>query len=137
MKFKKILIIAFFLCASLSSKAQYFKLLNLTEKQVKAKVTEFPIVSRDSSEHEFVSYLTFRNKDSEIQMVTYFFGGNCYLIKEFKSLESLKLVINSADKLFNRNGENRWRSKDSTFEVSILKTPERIVTSYSRGISTY
>lgn len=63
MIFTKVFFIILLLFISLSLKAQYYKLLNLTEKQVLEKVTEFPFVTRDSSKHEFVTYLTFKKQE--------------------------------------------------------------------------
>ena len=134
---KRLLAISLLVSASLSSRAQYHKLLNQTEKQITDKITEFPIVNRDSSEHEFISYLTFKNKDNETQLVVYFFGNKCYMIKYFTPPISLNSIIDSADIMFNRLGKDRWRSKENTFEVSIINTPEKVVTIYSRGISRY
>ena len=53
--------------------AQYSKLLRLTEKEVRQKVKEFPIVERDSSEHEMIPYLLFKNRKKELKLVCSFF----------------------------------------------------------------
>ena len=137
MKLAKLFVITLLVSASLSARAQYHKLLNLTERQIKDKITEFPIVNRDSSEHEFIPYLTFKNKDNETQLVVYFFGNKCYQVKHFTPSTSFNSIMDSADKMFNRIGKGRWRSKENTFEVSIIDIPEKVVTIYSRGISTY
>ncbi len=138
MAFTKTFVITLLLFISLSSKAQYYKLLNLTEKQVREKVTEFPFVTRDSSKHEFVTYLTFKNKNNEIQLVCYFFfDSKCYLIYNYSKKESYESTVDWANKSFNQISENRWRSKDNTFEISIHSLPEKVATIFSRGISRY
>ena len=132
----KIYFISLLVLIFLSSKAQYYNLLNLTEKQVREKVTEFPIIIRDSSKHEFVPYLTFKNKHNEVKLVCYFFyNKKCYLIYQYSKKESYNLTIDSANKSFNYISQNRWRSKDNTFEMSISSFPDKIVTIFSKGVS--
>lgn len=137
MTIKKVFAVALLICCFSSLKAQFHNLLNLTEKQIKEKLIEFPIVSRDSSKHEFVSYLTFKNKENEVQLVIFFFANKCYLINHYTSQKSIDSIVNRANLEFNRIGENRWRSKTNTFEVFITATPDQVVTMYSRGISNY
>jgi len=137
MLIKKVLALALLMCCFSNLKAQYHNLLNLTEKQILEKLTDFPIVSRDSSEHEFVPYLTFKNKEDKVQLVVYFFGNRCHLIKHYTLPKSIDSIVNKANVAFNNIGENRWRSKTNTFEVSIMATPDQVITIYSRGISTY
>lgn len=137
MKLIKVFIVTILVCYSFNLKAQYYKLINLTEKQIKEKVVEFPIVIRDSSEHEFVPFLIFKNKDNEIKLAVYFFSNKCYLVKEFKSSNSINSIISSADLEFNKIAENRWRSKENTFEVSLLINPDQVMIEYIRGISSY
>jgi hypothetical protein len=134
---KKVFALALLISCFSNLEAQYHNLLNLTEKQLQEKLTDFPIVSRDSSEHEFVPYLTFRNKENKVQLVISFFANKCYLIKHYTLPKSLDSIVNRANLEFNRIGENRWRSKTNTFEVFITATPNQVVTMYSRGVSTY
>jgi len=133
----KAFVIILLLFISLSSKAQYYKLLNLTEQQVREKVNEFPFVSRDSSKHEFVPFLTFKNKNNEVQLVCAFFANKCYLIYHYSKKELFESITSLADKSFNRISDNRWRSKDNTFEISISSLPDKVVTIFSSGISRY
>ena len=135
MRLSKIFAVTLLIFISISSKAQYYKMLNLTEKQIREKITEFPIVTRDSSEHEFVPFLVFKNKNNETQLVCYFFSKKCYLIKRFTKLESFDSIVNLANKQFVKIGKERWKNKENTFEVSILVTPDKVVTHFSRGIS--
>lgn len=86
-------------------------MLKLTEKQIREKITEFPIVTRDSSAHEFVPYLVFKNKNNETQLICVFFSKKCYLIKQFTKPESFDSIVNLANKQFVKIGKERWKIK--------------------------
>lgn len=135
MRLTKTFAVTLLIFISLSSKAQYYKLLNLTEKQIREKITEFPIVTRDSSEHEFVPFLEFKNKNNETQLICVFFSKKCYLIKQFTKPESFDSIVNLANKQFVKIGKERWKNKENTFEVTMTAYPEKVITRFSWGIS--
>jgi hypothetical protein len=130
-------LVVLFFCISISATGQHYKLLNLSEEQVRDEVRNYNSVIRDSSEHEFATTLIFKNKNNEVQLRLNFFGGKSYQVDCFSPKESLGSAIKAADKLYDRIGDNYWRDKDRKFEVRIFSTHDKVITSYNRGVSTY
>lgn len=135
-KYATSLVILFF-SISISASGQHYKLLNLSEKQVRDEVRNYHLVIRDSSEHEFTTTLIFKDKNNEVQLRLNFFGGKSYQVDYFSAKESLDSAIKTADKLYDKIGNNYWRDKDRKFEVRIFSTQDKVITSYNRGVSDY
>lgn len=131
----KSVVIVFFLMISISSKAQYYKLLNLTEKEVLKKIKKYPIIIRDSSKHEFVPFLVFKNKNNEWQLRCTFSNKKCYLVRHVSKKKSYKSAVKKADREFIRVRKDKWKSKENTFEVFIDDIDGKVYTTFSRGVS--
>ncbi|GGK62394.1 hypothetical protein ACD591_00170 [Rufibacter glacialis] len=132
-----ITIMAFLFCVSFGATGQHHELLNLTEKQVRQKVKAYHSVTRDSSEHEFVPFLIFRNNKNEVELICTFFAGKCYMAQYYSLKETLDSAVKSADKQYDRIGNNYWRDRKGQFEVQIISTPDKVITMYNRGVSHY
>ncbi|GHA72223.1 hypothetical protein [Pontibacter akesuensis] len=132
-----ILLVVLFFCITISANGQHYKLLNLSEKQVRDEVRNYHSVIRDSSEHEFATTLIFKDKNNEVQLRLNFFGGKSYQVECFSAKESFDSAIKTADKLYDKIGDNYWRDKDKKFEVRIFSIQDKVITSYNRGVSRY
>lgn len=134
---KTIPLVVMLFCISISANGQHYKLLNLSEKQVREAVRNYHTVIRDSSEHEFTTTLIFKNKNNDVKLLLNFFGGKSYQVDYFSPKDSLDSAIKIADKLYDRIGDNYWRDKGRIFEVRILSVQDKIIISYNRGVSNY
>lgn len=136
---KKGIILTIFLVLTITfnTQGQYSKLLNSSEKQIREKVKNYKFVIRDSSEHEFVPYLTFKNRKNEPELVFTFFFGKCYMIRHFTPKKSFNSAKRSADKLYDKIEEEYWRDKEKKFEVRISSLKDKVMTTYTRGVSNY
>ena len=137
MVIKKVIIIFIIICCALKSEAQLYKLLNLTEQEVRKEVTKYHFVDR--REHDFNITLTFKNRAKEIEFYCVFYFGldKCGSVRSFESIKNLNKVKKKLDKQFTIIGSNRWRSKEGVFEVYININDDKMLISYSRGFSTY
>jgi hypothetical protein len=131
------LLIIFFLSLPSTPNAQYSKLLRKTEKEVKVSIREFPIIERDSSEHEMVTYLMFKDKESELKLICYFFGGQCYRVKHYTSSSTFDALIDFASKSYHKVRDKVWISLDSTFTITINRFGDKVVVEYSSGVNRF
>mgnify|MGYP003576896869 CR=1 FL=1 len=116
---------------------QYAKLLRLTEQEVRQQVKQFPIVGRDSLEHEMIPYLFFKNSQKESKLFCYFFyDKKCHLVRHITSPSTFKAAVKFANKTYVLVEDNKWISRDSMFTVRIDKFADKVVTSYSRGVDS-
>lgn len=69
----------------------------------------------------------------------FFFGlDKCLSVQLFEKSKSRRRFKKIFDKKFIIISENKWRSKDSTFQIYMLKPmEERLFITYERGFSNY
>ena len=134
---KSVLLILLYFTMLQMLNGQYAKLLRLTEQEVREQVKEFPIVERDSSEHEMIPFLFFKNSQKESKLFCYFFyDRKCHLVRHITSPSTFKAAVKFANKNYIHVEDNKWISRDSMFTVRIDKFADKVVTSYSRGVDS-
>jgi|GEM_PF-7057116 len=135
MSSKLLLLLSFFFAIHEVGNAQYSKLLRLTEDEVRKQVKEFPIVERDSSEHEMIPYLLFKNRKKEVKLVCYFYyDRKCHLVIHTSSQSTFRGAVGFANKSYQRVSNDKWLSRDSTYTILINKFDDKVVTNYVRRI---
>lgn len=116
-------------------KAQYGKLLRLTQDEVRQEVKGFPIVERDSLEHEMMPFLLFKKSKEEIELICYFFyDRKCHLVRHITSPSTFTDAVKVANESYHRVSNDQWISRDSTYTIHIDQFDKKVVTTYIRGV---